>query len=190
MPHAESDMASTQVNGTKPNSLFIQHLISYPVVSDSYTLFSENAYGKKSISLADSGYSTFVKPVTPYLERPYSYLSPYVARADELADSGLSEVDKRFPVVTEPTEQIKEKVTALAGTPLKYAGDSKDYVFKIYGDEYNKRGGEKGGVLTPVTASVTTFLVLTIDVLATVSSYLAGKKEQTKEVVQEKANNH
>jgi hypothetical protein len=168
--------------------LTLQHLTSYPVVSDSITLITENPYGGKAISVVDTGYDKFVKPVTPYLQRPYSYLAPYVAKADELADSGLKTVDSRFPIITEPTDSIKEKITTLAGTPLKIAGESKDYVYKVYGDEYAKRGGSKGGILVPITASVGTTLVITTDVLSSASTYLGGKKEQAKEVANEKIN--
>jgi hypothetical protein len=116
-------------------------------------------------------------------------LSPYVSKADELADQGLSKVDQQFPIVTESTDQVKEKVTIITSQPLKYYGEGKEYVLKVYGDEYDKRGGEKGGLITPVKAGVTTVLVVTIDVLSHFTSYLGAKKTQAKEVVNEKTGN-
>ena len=75
------------MNGDKPSSHFLNHLSSYPVVSDGIEAYKTNPYGKKSLELADNAYNRFGKPVQPYLETPYNYAKPYVAKADELADS-------------------------------------------------------------------------------------------------------
>ena len=103
MPHATSDakMSGPTVNGTRASSQFIDHLTSYPVVSDGIETFKSNPYGKKSLELADSAYSRFGKPVEPYLETPKQYAAPYAKKADELADSGLSQIETRFPIVKE-----------------------------------------------------------------------------------------
>jgi len=103
-----------------------------------------------------------------------------------LADYTLSHVDSRFPIVKQPTNKIKGTVADYAYLPLRVAGDSKDYVFRIYGDEYKKVGGD--GLVAKGKASVTTSLVVTSELLAWLSSYLAVKKDQAKDSVNEKAN--
>lgn len=42
----------------------LQHLTSYPLVSDSITTFKNNKYGAKSLTYADQGYA-FAKPYQP-----------------------------------------------------------------------------------------------------------------------------
>lgn len=162
-----------------------QHLTSYPVVSDSINTFKSNPYGQKSIDIADASYNQFVKPVLPYAQRPYGYVAPYVAKADQVASSGLSKVDETFPIVKEDTQKIKSTVFDYALYPFKLAAESRDYVFKTYGSEYKKCGGD--GLISGGKAMITTSLVVTSDSLAWLSSFLGQKKEQSKDVMQEKS---
>jgi len=188
MPHAEnfSTMAPT-VNGEKPSSAFLSHLISYPVIGDTISTFKQNPYGQKSIALADSGYSKFVAPTLPYLSKPYGYVSPYVAKADSLGEAGLSKVDATFPIVKKPTGELYDNATGIAFFPLKKGTEAKDYVFKTYNSEVKKVGGD--GIITFGKAAVTTTLIVSSDALSWLSNFLSTKKEQTKEVVNEKVNN-
>jgi len=190
MPHAENKrMGEPTTNGEAPHSLFISHLTSYPVICDSIEGFKSIPIGQKSISLADQGYSTFVKPVQPYFSRPYNLVSPYVSKADHLADRTLGHVESHFPIVKQPTDKIRDTVSDYARLPLRVAGDGRDYLFNVYGNEYRKAGGDKGGLVAKGKASVATSLVVTSELLAWLSSYLGQKKEQAKEVTNEKVNN-
>lgn len=173
--------ASTSTNAS------VQHLTSYPVVSDSISTFKSNPYGKKSISLADQGYNQLIAPFIPYAQRPLGYVKPYVARADSLADGGLNKVDETFPIVKEDTQKIKSSVLELAFFPLRLAGNSKDYVINTYSGEYKKCGGN--GYVSGGKALITTGLVVTSDSLNWLGSLLNKKKEQTKEVAKEKTKN-
>jgi len=190
MPHAESSssnaMAAT-VNGEKPSSAFLSHLISYPVISDTISTFKSNPYGKRSIALADTGYSKFVAPTLPYLSKPYGYVSPYVAKADSLGEAGLSKVDAKFPVVKKPTGELYDNATGIAFFPLKKGTEAKDYVLKTYSSEYKKVGGD--GIITLGKAAVTTTLIVSSDALSWLSNFLSAKKAEAKEVVNEKVNN-
>ena len=129
MPHATEE---TLTNGEQPQSKFLNHLNSYPVVSDGVETFKSNSYGRKSLDLADSAYQRFAKPVEPYLETPYSYAKPYVAKADELADSGLGHVDQRFPIVKEDTNTIIEFGKGLVWWPFRTAAQGKEYVVSTW----------------------------------------------------------
>lgn len=162
----------------------MQHLISYPVISDSITTFKEHPLGQKSIALSSSGYDTFAKPILPYLSKPYTYISPYVSRADSIGDSTLSKVDSRFPVVKKPTSELYDNATGLALYPLKVAGDGKDYVYSVWGSEVKKVGGD--GVVAKGKAVVTTSLVVTSDALNWLSAVLGKKKAEVKEVAKDK----
>jgi len=173
-----------QVNGEKPSSAFLSHLISYPLISDSITTFREHPLGQKSIALSNTGYDTFAKPVLPYLSKPYTYISPYVSRADSLGDSTLSKVDATFPVVKKPTSELYDDATGFAFYPLKVAGDGKEYVFNIWGSEVKKVGGD--GVVAKGKAAITTSLVVTSDALNWLSAALSKKKAEAKEVAKDK----
>jgi hypothetical protein len=145
--------------------------------------FKQNPYGSKSIQVASSGYHTIVEPVVPYAQKPYSYVAPYVARADSLADQSLDRVDQHFPIVKQETSEIKGTVMDYATWPFVVALNGKNYVLKTYGDEYKKCGGD--GVVASGKAVITTGLVITSDSLNWLSGYLAQKKGEAKEAVKE-----
>lgn len=153
------------------------------MVSDSITLFKSNPYGKRSLSLADQGYNSLVAPFLPLLERPIEHVRPYVTKADSLAEGGLTKVEHIFPIVKEDTQTIKSSVLNLALFPFRVAGTSRDYVYNTYSGEYKKCGGD--GIISGGKAIITTGLVVTSDTLSFISSLVAQKKEQTKEVAKE-----
>ncbi|KAL8957661.1 MAG: hypothetical protein Q9193_005128 [Seirophora villosa] len=177
-------MVRPTVNGDKPSSQFIAHVTSYPAVADSLDAIENNPYGKKGIELATEGYNKVVAPVVPYAQRPYGYVAPYVQKADELADGGLTRVDNKFPIVKQDTEKIKGTILDLAFMPLRMASDGKDYLLSTYSNEYKKCGGN--GYLAGGKAFITTGLVVTSDSLSWLADYLNQKKEQGKEFAKEK----
>merc|ERR1712000_694909 len=166
-------MGEATVNGDMPHSAVLSHLQSYPVVSDSIKTIKENPYGAKSIDITNAGYTKFVKPTLPYFQTPASYAKPYVAKSDE-----------RVPIVKSETKEIQDTFVTYLHWPFETANNTKDWAFKTYNDEYKKCGGE--GVVAGGKAVVTTGLVMTSDVLKWISSFLQQKKEEAKEVAQDK----
>ena len=154
----------------------LQHLISYPVVSDAISTFKSNPYGKRSLDLSNTGYEKLVAPFVPYAKRPYGYVAPYVAKADSLGSDALSRVDHTFPIVKQDTEKIKGTVLDYAYLPFRFAGDSKNYILDTYSSEYKKCGGD--GYVAGSKAVITTSLVVTSDTLAWLSTFLGQKKEE------------
>jgi hypothetical protein len=148
--------------------------------------FKENPYGSKSIDLTNTGYAKLVKPALPYFETPASYAKPYVAKADELGDKFLSKIDERVPMLKTETKEIKGTITSFIYWPITKTTETKDWALKTYDSEYKKCGGD--GIVAGGKALVTTPLILGSDVLQWLSSFLAAKKEETKQVLQEKAN--
>lgn len=165
----------------------MKHFKSYPVVSDSINAFQSNPYGAKSIELSATGYNAFAKPILPYLAKPYEYVSPYVAKADSIGDAGLSKVDERFPAVKKSSGELYDNGKSFAFMPLRMSFEAKDYVFKTYGSECKKVGGD--GIVTYGKAAITTGLIVSFDALGWLSEFLGTKKEQAKEVTSEKLNN-
>jgi hypothetical protein len=159
-----------------------QHLQSYPVVHDSLEFYKTHPYGAKSLSLFNNTYQRVIAPLHPYLKTPYSYLSPYLSRADELGDNGLSKVDSTFPIVKEDTGKLKETVQAYAFAPLKLAGQGKEYVLGTYQDEYSKTKGQDG-VVKNVKAFISTELKIGLDGYKLLSEYLGQRKQQASKKV-------
>lgn len=125
-----------------------------------------------------------VKPVFPYLSKPFSYFAPYLVRVDSLGDQGLTKIDTTFPIVREDTDKIRGSIYENAHFPVRLAGDVKDHLFDTYGSEYKKCGGD--GVVARGKALITTSLVLSQESLAWVNSFLQTKKDQAKEAMDEK----
>lgn len=161
-------------------------MASYPVVSDSIKTYKSNPYGAKSVELSNQAYISITKPLAPYLSKPYEYVSPYVAKADSIGDAVLSKVDERAPFVKKPTGELIDNGKGLIFFPLKKGAEAKDYVFKTYDSEVKKVGGE--GIVTYGKAAVTTTLIVSSDALSWLSEFLSAKKEQAKEVTNEKMN--
>lgn len=162
----------------------MQHLTSYPVVSDSITTFKNNKYGAKSLEYADQGYVLFAKPVFPYLTKPFGYFAPYLIRVDTLGDKGLTKMDNTFPFIKEDTEKLRGSVFENVYLPVRLAGDMKHHLLETYGSEYKKCGGD--GIIASSKAVISTSLVLSQEYLGWVNSFLQTKKEQVKEATNEK----
>ena len=176
LPRRESKTASTN---TIP-----QHLTSYPVVSDGIRNFKSNPYGAKSVSLVHSASETFLQPVLPYARKPYSYVQPYVARADQLADAGLGQIDHRVPLIKEESKTVGQTLQHYALLPFAGAAQAKDYVFATWGNEY-KRCGENG-LVAGGKAAITTGIVVVSDVGNWVGDLLRQGKKEGQGFVKEK----
>jgi len=179
---------AAQVNGdsptNSPSSAFLSHLVSYPLISDSISTIQNNPIGHKGIELSQKTYSTFASPIIPYLQKPYQYAAPYVAKADSIGDSTLSKVDEKFPVVKKPTGELYNNGVGIVFFPLNKGLEGRDYVLKTYSSEVKKTGGDS--LVTKGKALVSTGLVVTSDALAWLGAFLGEKKEQAKEVTNEK----
>ncbi|KAF7546782.1 hypothetical protein G7046_g9202 [Stylonectria norvegica] len=180
---------SPQVNGDVPssgNSAFFQHLLNYPVVSDSVHTFKTNEYGQKSIALGDSAYKIFAAPVVPWFAKPYEYVSPYVSKVDSLGDKTLDRIDERFPVVKKPTNDLYNDTKGLILFPLQKGIEGKDHVVQVYSTEYKKN--EQAGLVATGKAALTTVLVVSNETLSWLSSFISAKKSEAKVAVNDKVN--
>lgn len=181
------------MNGETLTYKSLDHLASYPIISDSISTFKTYPLGQRSIDITHSAYCTFIAPLSPYLSKA----APYVTRADELAETGLGKIEERFPIVKEPTENIKNTVVDTIGYPRRLVGevyvrgsdlakDTKEYVFSIYGDELAKQdSAEKGGYIPRAKAGVTTGFVVSTELMTAIAAYLGNKKDQAKVEVDE-----
>lgn len=182
-------MSSPQVNGdvsAAQYSAFIQHLLNYPVVSDGVHTFKSNEYGQRSIKLGDAAYQTFAAPVIPWFSKPYQYVSPYVQKVDSIGDKTLDRIDKKFPVVKKPTEELYADTKSLVLLPYHKGLEGKDHVLQVYNSEYKKN--EQAGLVAHGKAAVTTVLVVSNETLSWISSFLHQKKAEATNAVNEKIN--
>ena len=137
------------------------------------------------MSLVHQASDTLLHPFLPYARKPYSYVQPYVARADQLADAGLGHVDKRVPIVKEETATIRDTLGHYALLPLANAKEAKNYLFGTWDKEY-KRCGEHGGLVAGGKAAITTGLVVASDVGNWVGDLLRQSKKEGQGYVKEK----
>lgn len=188
-------MAVAQVNGNiegsaAPQSAFLQHLLNYPLISDSVNTVSStvhsNSYAQRSLKLGDSAYKTFAAPFLPYFSKPYQYVSPYVQRADSLGDKTLARIDETFPIVKKPTAELYSDAKALVFLPYNKGLEGRDHVFEVYNAEAKKQA-EKG-YLGQGKAAVATLFQVSNETLAFASSYVAVKKAEVTQEVKEKIN--
>lgn len=164
----------------------VQHVTSYPVVSDGIATFKSNSYGAKSIDLTNDIYKNYAEPLvnSPYAQKPYGLVAPYVQQADSLASDGLTRVDKTFPIIKQDTAQIKNTILDFAYAPVRIVFDGRDYLLDTYGQEYKKCGGD--GYVAGGKALITSGLVVTSDTLAWLQSFLTEKSAQGKDFASQK----
>lgn len=183
-------MGSPQVNGDLPNSthasLFLQHLLNYPVISDGLDTFKSNEYGQRSIKLGDAAYQTFAAPVLPWFAKPYQYVSPYVQKADSIGDKTLERLDERFPIVKKPTNEVYNETKGLILFPYNKGLEGKDHVLEVYSSEYKRT--EQAGIVAHGKAAVTTVLVVSNETLTWLTGFLHAKKQETSPAVNDKIN--
>jgi len=180
-------------NGGEPHSQFLSHLTSFPVVSDTISTYKTNPYGAKSLSLFNSAYTRFdsmlYKPVAPYLRTPISYVTPYIAKADSLGDSGLSSLESRFPIVKENTAALREKAQGYTGYPFKLYDDGKNNLFQIYSEEYSKYEKQGyGKMVGRARAAVDTEIRVISTVVQYGTDWLLQVQKKAEETVQKKQN--
>ncbi|CAI4211777.1 unnamed protein product [Parascedosporium putredinis] len=180
-----------QVNGdTAPQpatSLFVEHLLTYPVVKDGVTVFQNNQLGRKSIQISDTAYRNLAGPVLPYLHKPYGYVWPYLEKADHLGDQTLSKVDLRFPAIKKPTDELYADAKSLVLLPYSKGMEGKDHVLGIYSAECKKVGGES--LVAYSKALVSTVFTISGETIHWVGNLLGAKREEIKDFINEKANN-
>lgn len=163
-----------------------QHLLNYPLISDSVNTVKNNGYAQRSIKLGDSAYQTFAAPVLPYFSKPYGYVSPYVQRADSFGDKTLDRIDERFPIIKKPTSDLYNDTKEIIFFPYNKGIEGRDHVFDVYSSETKKH--EQEGIVGQGKAAVATALVLSTETLAVLSTFLHAKKAEATEAVKEKIN--
>lgn len=141
------------------------------------SVYKSNSLGQKSIDLYSQAYDSFAKPVVPYFQTPYSYVAPYLGKADQFGNSALDSVDSHFPAVTKTNiDNLRENIVATIHYPFKVAGEGKDYVFSTYNDEYKKTGGE--GLFNAGKAVLTTELRIVADALHRAGDFFGPQRDE------------
>jgi hypothetical protein len=148
---------------TKANAP-IKHFKSYPIVNDTVETFCNTNIGASTLNLASNTYRSFVAPFHPYLQRPYSVAHPYLARADELGDSGLYKFETYVPVVKEDTAVLKDYAFA----PYKYVSGT-------WQEQYERTSHQNGLVKTGL-AVVSTELKIIQDACTVFLDYWNNSK--------------
>lgn len=124
--------------------------------------------------------TNFVDPVKPYLQTPYSIVSPYLETVDGFGDRSLSTIDDHFPALKSTDfEKLKGTAYDIASFPFKVAGNTRDYAFNTYNDEYKKTGGQ--GLATSGKALISTQMRIVAEGLHAIGDYMGPKKDELQE---------
>jgi len=176
-------------NGDAPHSQFLSHLTSFPLVSDGITTYKSNHFGAKTISVASQAVNIInanvYRPLSPYLKGPYSFVAPYVVKADSLGDTGLTKLESRFPIVKEDTATLQKTVTGYAGYPLELANEGKSYVLKVYDERYSFHQG-KNKLVRIGFAAFDTQITIMGKTFETLANFIHQKTEDSKAKFEEK----
>lgn len=186
-PHATQDTTSSQTNGDMsndsspltngetPRSRALSHLQSYPVVHDTVETLKNTQIGASTLNLASNTYRSIVAPFHPYLQRPYSVAHPYLTKADELGDTGLSKFETYVPVVKEDTSVLKG-----------YAFAPFNYLTGTWNEQY-QRTSHRNGLVRGGLAVISTELKIIQDGCTVFLDYWNRGKQTASEKVSEKA---
>ena len=146
----------------------------------------QNPYGAKAIEITANGYASLVRPTLSYLETPASYVAPYAKKVDELGDHFLKKFDEQVPIVQSETKEIKGTVYSYASWPFETANSGKEWFFSTWNKETEKCGGP--GIIPSAKGGASTSLIAISNVLTWLSDQLAAKKQEAKQIVNEKSN--
>ncbi|EXK82953.1 hypothetical protein FOQG_12785 [Fusarium oxysporum f. sp. raphani 54005] len=139
----------------RPNEK-VQHLLSYPVISDGVHTFDSGKYGQRSIQFGNAAYQTFAATATTWFQKPYQHLLPYIQKVDSLGDNILHYVNKQFPIIKKPTQELYNDTKGLVSLLYHKALEGRDHVLKVYDSEYKKN--KQVGLVAHGKAAVTTVL--------------------------------
>lgn len=145
---------TTVPNGDSPHSTTLRHLLTIPVVQDGVRAFSDNPIGKMSIQLSNTAYNLVAAPVLSLLNKPLSYVTPYVQRVDQLGDQMLSKVEEKYPVVKKPSPELYNDAKETVYAPVRH-------VTNIYNDAHQRNGG--GFAVARSKAAATTVVVVSAE---------------------------
>ncbi|KAK4574143.1 hypothetical protein LTR86_001904 [Recurvomyces mirabilis] len=152
----------------------IDHVTSYPIVSDSIDAVRANPYGKKALEIGDSAVQNVLNTAGPILRKPYSVAEPYVKKADELAVSGLQQVDERIPLLKEDTQTVIDTGKSYAFFPYAYAND-------VYSDEYRKVSRNRNGsenLVTLITAVISSCFRIMFEIFYAAKDWVLPKAKE------------
>ncbi|KAF5268070.1 hypothetical protein FOXYS1_1046 [Fusarium oxysporum] len=175
---------SSQLNdnaGLAQHSVFFQHLLSYPVISDGVHTFESGKYGQRSIQYGNAAYQTFAATATTWFQKPYQHLLPYIQKVDSLGDNILHYVDKQFPIIKKPTQELYNDTKDLISSSYHKALEGRDHVLMVYDSEYKKN--KQVGLVAHGKAAVTTVLGVSNEALSWLSCLLHPKKAEATNTV-------
>jgi hypothetical protein len=167
--------------GPAHHSAFLEHLLSYPVISDGVHTFKSGKYGQRSLQFGDATYHTFAAPVTTWFQKPYQHLLPYIQKVDSLGNNILHYIDKRFPIIRKPTEELYKDTKGLIFLSYHKGLEGRDHVLQVYNSEYKKN--EQAGLVAHGKAAATTVLDVSNEALSWLSCFLHPKKAEATNTV-------
>lgn len=111
-----------------------------------------------------------------WFQKPYQHLLPYIQKVDSLGDNILQYVDKRFPTIKKPTEELYNDTKGLILLSYHKGLEGKDHVLQVYNSEYKKN--EQAGLAAHGKAAATTVPDASNEALSWLSCFLHPQKAE------------
>ncbi|KAK4189883.1 hypothetical protein QBC35DRAFT_472342 [Podospora australis] len=170
------------VNGDKPHSETLRHVLSYPTVREGLNLVQSNVFGQKALEISNAVYQGISDNVFPIVAGPYKYVRPYVQAVDQVGDQALLKIDEKLPIVTKPPGEIFQEIQKTALAPARIVRSLAEYLFSSYNSEVEKAGGNP--VHAHAKGAVVTGLNIGIAAATQTRDYITSAKEEIRNKAQ------
>lgn len=171
-------MATTATPVQYPFAKSINHITSYPVVSDTLTYAQSFALAQQTLNYSQQALG-LLKPLTPLLTKANDIAAPVVTKVDDFADSKLGQVDEKFPFVKKPTAEIADFLVAQKDFATGLAQKEREYIASVFAEELEKAAGaNKTGYIPTAKAGVNTGIVISQELLHWITDLVHKKRAE------------
>lgn len=96
----------------------------------------------------------------------------------------MTRFDEKIPIAKKETSEIKGTLFSYIFWPIETAGATKDWTLNTWSQETEKCGGR--GIIASTKGAASTSLIAASNSLNWMSNFMAQKKEEAKQVTNEK----
>jgi hypothetical protein len=173
-------MATTATPVQYPFSKSLNHLASYPVVSDTLSYAQSFAVIQQAWNATQKA-TGLLQPFTPLLEKANHIAAPVVTKVDDFADSKLGQLDEKIPFVKKPTQELADFLAQQKDFATGLAQKEREYVLSVFADELEKAAGEnKAGYIPTAKAGVNTGIVISQELIAWIAELVQKRRAEKK----------
>ncbi|RPA80937.1 hypothetical protein BJ508DRAFT_117507 [Ascobolus immersus RN42] len=173
-------MATTATPVQYPFSKSINHITSYPVVSDTLSYAQTFAIVQQAVTATQRA-TGLLQPFAPLLEKANNIAAPVVNKVDDFAESKLGQLDEKVPFVKKPTQELADFLSQQKDFATGLAQKEREYVLSVFADELEKAAGDnKTGYIPTAKAGVNTGIVISQELIAWITELVQKRRAESK----------